>query len=693
MINPATSTSSLASPRRAWLAAGLLALAALIAYGGAFRVPFLLDDEESVTDNATLRQLWPPWSALSPPAGGGTVSGRPVLNYSLAVNRAIGGESVAGYHAVNLTIHWLAACVLFGLVARTLARPRLRGRFGPARFPLALAAAAVWLLHPLQTESVTYICQRAESLGGLLALLTLYGFVRSIDASGRRAALAWASGSWMSCLLGMATKEIVAAVPLLVLAYDVVFVGEGTLRAAFVSAWRARWGYYLALAATWFLLAMLIIGTHGRGGTAGFSSGLSPWLYLLTQCRALVVYLELVFWPHPLVFDYGLGVVQRVADVWPQAVLLLVLLTCSGVALARRSPLGFLGLWFFAILAPSSSFVPIGTEPMAEHRLYLPLAAVVAFVVTGLYAVAGRRSLFLWPAVAAALAILTVQRNAVYRTDLDLWRDTVARAPHNGRALYNLGIVLSQRGDHAGAVAAGETALRLDDGWDFPRRAPLIENKLGYDLAMLGRLPEAVHHYEAALHWNPGYAHAHLNLARALVQLDRYPDAIPHFAAAVRLDPANASAESALGDALLHENRPVDAIVHYQAAVRLAPAGFEPYQNIGYALILAGRAPEAIAPCAAACRLAPRTAAPRVSLAFALIQSGRPADAIAPCEEAVRLQPDLVAAHHMLGLALDCSGRFADAIAAYAEALRLDPSDAATRHDLATARAHAGVSR
>ena len=677
------------APRRAWLAAGLLAVLAIVAYWHTFRVPFVLDDEESVLENATIRSLWPPWSALSPPAGGGTVAGRPVLNYSLAVNHALGGESVAGYHAVNLAIHWLAACVLFGLVARTLAGARLRARFGAAHEPLALAVAAVWLLHPLQTESVTYVCQRAESLGGLFALLALYGFVRAVDASSRRAAVLWPLASWGSCLLGMATKETVAAVPLLVLAYDVVFVGEGTLRVALASAWRARRGYYLALGSTWLVLAVLVVGTHGRGGTVGLASGLSPWLYLLTQCRALVVYLQLAFWPHPLVFDYGLGVVRRLGEVRPPALLILGLLVATGVALVRRSPLGFLGAWGFCILAPSSSFIPIGTELVAEHRMYLPLAALAVLAVTGLYAVAGRRSLLVWPVVAVVLAILTLRRNAVYATDLGLWRDTVARAPHNGRALYNLGIVLSQRGDHAGAVEAGAAALRLDDGWDFARRAPLIENKLGYDLAMLGRLPEAVRHYEAALQWNPGYAKAQLNVARALVRLDRHADAIAPATAAVRLEPANAPAEVVLADTLMHERRPADAIAHYQAAVRLAPTDADAYQKLGYALVLAGRAAEAIAPGEAACRLAPGAASPRVALAFALIQAGRPADAIAPCEEAVRLQPDFLAAHHMLGLALDLSGRSAEAIAAYEQALRLAPADAATQRDLAAARARA----
>jgi protein O-mannosyl-transferase len=170
---PAFAASRWALP----LAGGLLVLAALVAYQNSFSVPFLFDDTAAIVDNPTIRHLWPIGEPLSPP-GGLTVSGRPVLNLSFAVNHALGGLNVTGYHAVNLAIHILAGLTLFGLVRRTLelvGRRSVSAGDSPVTsraiggIPLqhsniallpAFAAAFLWVLHPLQTESVTYLVPR-----------------------------------------------------------------------------------------------------------------------------------------------------------------------------------------------------------------------------------------------------------------------------------------------------------------------------------------------------------------------------------------------------------------------------------------------------------------------------------------------------------------------------------------------------
>ena len=165
-----------------WLAAICLVGAILAAYHNSFSGPFVFDDSAAIVGNPTIRHLSALGEVLSPPREGGqTVGGRPVVNLSLAVNYALGGTEVRGYHVFNLGVHALGALLLFGVARRTLLQPALRERFGPAATPLALAVAGLWAVHPLQTESVTYTIQRAESLMGLWYLLTLYGFIRGID--------------------------------------------------------------------------------------------------------------------------------------------------------------------------------------------------------------------------------------------------------------------------------------------------------------------------------------------------------------------------------------------------------------------------------------------------------------------------------------------------------------------------------
>ena len=283
--------------RSALVAAGLIVLATLAAYSNSFAGPFVFDDELSIPSNMTIRQLWPIWKPLCPPNHGETVSGRPLLNLSLAIDYAISRLDVWSYHATNLAIHILAALLLFGILRRTFLLPAMRDRWGAAAVPLALTIALVWAVHPLQTESVTYIIQRAESLFGLFYLLTLYCFVRGVGSS---RAMLWYAVCVVACLLGMASKEVMVSAPLMVLLYDRTFVAG-----SFREAWRRRYGLYLALAGTWLLLGWLVAWSGTRGSSAGFGIGVGCWEYLGTQFGAILNYLKLCVWPHPLVFYYG----------------------------------------------------------------------------------------------------------------------------------------------------------------------------------------------------------------------------------------------------------------------------------------------------------------------------------------------------------------------------------------------------
>ncbi|HUR60314.1 MAG TPA: hypothetical protein VM029_21505, partial [Opitutaceae bacterium] len=172
--------TTLAVDRRIrWVALATLVIATGLAYARTFSAPFVFDDIGSIANNASIRSLWPPWTALSPPPQM-TVSGRPLLNLSFALNYAISGTNPWSYHAVNLAIHVGAGLLLFGIVRRTLLLPQFAARTRASAMFIAWSIAALWLLHPLQTESVTYIVQRAESLAALSYLLTLYAFVRAV---------------------------------------------------------------------------------------------------------------------------------------------------------------------------------------------------------------------------------------------------------------------------------------------------------------------------------------------------------------------------------------------------------------------------------------------------------------------------------------------------------------------------------
>ncbi len=431
---PSGSANSCLSRRLAWLLGGVLVLAVIAAYGNSLNVPFFFDDRPAIIRNDSIRHLWPPGDALSPPIGGSGVAGRPLANLSLAVNYAISGLAVRGYHVVNIALHVLATLTLWGVLRRTLRRPALPARFRERAEVIAWTATLIWAVHPLLTESVVCVVQRNEVMGGLFYLLTFYGFLRGTEraADGKvgtnsRSWLGWSAGA---CFAGVASKEIVATAPVLLWLFDRTFVA-GSFRAV----WRERKWFYAMLAMSWLPLGWLVVHNSRRGGTVGFGLGVSSWQYLLTQCQAITTYVKLSFWPDPLVVDYGVGVAKGLGDVWWQGLIVVALLVATALALWRRPAVGFLGAWFFVILAPSSSFVPLTTQTIAEHRMYLPLAALVVATVLGLSVWTGRRIGWAGAIVALALGALTVRRNRDYRTEESIWADTVAKRPRQSARL------------------------------------------------------------------------------------------------------------------------------------------------------------------------------------------------------------------------------------------------------------------
>jgi tetratricopeptide (TPR) repeat protein len=601
--------------------ASALVLAACLAYCRTFSVPLVFDDLPSISDNATIRHLG---AALSPPADS-TVGGRPVLNLSFAINYAISGYDVWSYHALNLAIHALAGLALFGILRRALGAWR-----EPAAGRIAFSASLLWILHPLLTESVTYTVQRAESLMGLFYLLTLYFFIRGADEGGTRKGL-WSALSIGACLLGMGTKETMVSAPLVVFLYDRTFIAG-----SFREAWRLRRWTFVGLAATWIPLAALVISNQGRHGTAGYGGGVSAWSYAVTQFPAIVHYLWLCVWPHNLIFDYGSGIEVETLRVVPYVLVVAGLAAATVWGIVRRPALGFLGAVFFAVLAPSSSLVPVVTETLAEQRMYLGSIPVVVLAVLELYRWLRGAALPLCLALALVLLAATWRRNETYRSEEGLWRDTVGKLPENERAHYNLGCVLETiPGKTDEAIAEFAEAVRLRP--DYFK----AQNNLGDALQSAGRTREAVAHLEEALRLRPDSAEAHNNLGNAYRALGRTQDAVAQFEDALRLRPGYVEAHNNLGVALGKvPGRANEAVAQFEDALRLDPGSYQAQFNLGTTLKEMGRTAEAIEHYEAASRLRPGDPTIHFYLAGALLQvPGRTDEAVAQLREVLRLNP------------------------------------------------------
>ncbi len=682
MPAPPTPPRSAFRLRGAW-AGGLIVAAAFLTYVNSWTAAFVYDDTLAIPQNPTIRHLWPLSRVLLPPVEGGlTVSGRPVLNLSLAFNYALSGPDPWSYHVVNTLIHAGAGLLLFGIVRRTMRRlPDVRSggnRASPPADPLALTIAVLWTVHPLQTQAVTYTVQRAESLMGFFYFLTLYAFIRAsqchLISDKHRKVGAWQAASVLACALGMGTKEVMATAPLLVLLYDRTFAAG-----SFAAAWRRRRPYYLALAATWLLLAALVLSTGGnRGGTIGFGTGIPPWAYPLTQFKAVACYLALSVWPDPLVFEYGTGWARRAGDVLPYAAVVGPLLAATVVALRRWPVAGFLGAWFFVILAPTS-LAPGTIQMIVEHRMYLPLAAVITGLAWGLHRAAGRRVLLAGAILAIGCAALTVRRNQDYRSPLTLWADTVAKRPLNPRAHDGLAEALTAAGRHAEAIAERREILRLG-----PDDAQL-HYSLALALAAAGRTDEARQEYEEALARQPDHPRSHNNLAILLAATGRNAEALSHYAEAVRLAPAEPLYHYNLGTALMRAGRLTEAVASYEAALRLHSDHPEAHLNLASVLMRLQRQPEALEHYRKALHSQPDDPDHATTYGNALLAANLPADALIQFRNVLATRPGAVAAHYGAGNALAALHRPAEAVVEYEAVLRQSPQHAGAQFKLGNA--------
>jgi len=439
---------------------------------------FVLDDIFEIEQNPEMSFLLPPWRAAF---AGRVIPARPIPYYTFAIDTALWHRRPHGYHFFNNAIHLGSALFVFGIARRTLREKKLVERFGSHATTLAFFIAVLWVVHPIQTQAVTYIYQRLESLMSFFFLAAFYAFIRSRDSARPNR---WLIASFAFTLSAVMSKESSCAIPPLLFLYDVVFWTDSwreTLRS------RAR--FYIALLLTYIPLAVLVLSL----GSAyeEFRSPRSAIGYALSQPIIILRYLQLCFYPTEQCLDY---LWQRETE--PHRIvgpLILVggLFVAGVVGILRRRAWGWLIAAFFLPLLPTSSFIPVN-DLANEHRMYLALGAVATAVVLAGFAAHRRlvesaaRPKFVAAAlmVVAAAAIValgcvTHERNKVYHNLVGMWEDVTSKAPHNKRALQNLASAYLASKQ---SVRAIETARRIVDDPTHRHRGLMIIGSAQLDL-------------------------------------------------------------------------------------------------------------------------------------------------------------------------------------------------------------------
>lgn len=649
----------------------LIVACGAVAYLESFAGVFVFDDVPHIVDNPHVRQFPPPLSATG---------NRPLLFFTLAANFALSGLDVWSYHALNLIVHLLAGLALYGVVRRTLNQPLFQDRYVGSAAGLALAVALIWTVHPLQTQSVTYVIQRGEAMAGLFYLVALYCFIRGAGSAG---GWPWHLACMGAFLLGLTSKEVIVSAPLVILLYD-----RCLITGSFVQSLRQRRGLYLGFALP-ALLAILLAPTRILGLFRGDLVSATRWEYALSQPGILLHYLRLAFWPHPLCLDYARPPAAGWMEIGLPGLLVGLLLLGTIWALYRRPPVGFLGAWFFLILAPTSSFVPL-KDLLVEHRMYLPLVAPIALIAVGgfhlLQTPRLRLPRFAGPAIVLLATIglihLTGQRNIRYHSLFSIWSDVILQHPQNLRGYYNLdtgfylpeeqfaqvlfcysgparlpehepdatpfnaGMEQLARGEYGQATASLSRAIDASPDAVWPR------NCLGMALYASDDLEAAIEQFRSALALKPDYADAHNNLANCLLLLAETDAAIDHYEKALHFQPDLAEAHYNLGCALVDVERLAEARSSFTRSLELKPDLMDARHNLGAVLAILGKWGAALEQYARILEHSPESAEAHINAGLVKLRQRRYDAAREDFSRALELQPRSLPAHSGMGIAL-----------------------------------------
>jgi Tfp pilus assembly protein PilF len=458
-----------------------------------------------------------------------------------------------------------------------------------------------------------------------------------------RSRTASASG-WSQWLRWLAPVLIVVSAPIVAWLYDRAF-----LSGSFRQALRQRWPLYLGLASTWGLFIPYYAVFSGRGESsqfAGFGVQTSTWYqYGLSQPGVILHYLRMCFWPQGQCLDYDWPLARGPVEIGVPLLVMGCLVAMTVWCLMRRPMWGFLGAAFFLILAPTSSIMPI-VDLAFEHRMYLPLACVVAASVVGAYGLwqrwagsAGEMSgLKYLPGLVAAILVLACgakswDRNWDYQTELSIWEDTVHKAPHNPRAHHGLGNQYKRLGQRAQAETEYRRALELS-----PQAVPPLVG-LGNLLAEEGRQKDAIGYYRQALAADPNLSATHANLGAALLQVGQGNEAVEHLEKAVAAEPERTGWQISLARALAASGKAEVAIARLQGLMQRDLADADACCTLGMLQLRQGLRADAEASFRQALKLDAGHFPTLMSWGDLLAETGRPAEAAEQYRAAQQAQP------------------------------------------------------
>jgi hypothetical protein len=497
---------------RELFALAVLAATAIVVYSNTLNSSFHLDDERAIWDNPAVFMQEISWESIAEAAFESRIRTRPVAHISFALNYFSHRLEVRGYHVVNILIHIMTGIFLFYLLKTTLSLPALNKK-NDTRYAaiVSFVTAAVWLLHPLQTQSVTYIVQRMNSMAAMFFILSMLLYIRARLTASRKSRWGLFAGCVISGILALGSKEIAATLPFFIFMYEWFFLQDLRLG---LTQYKRHWYLLTAAGLVFICLAFFYLGANPFKNIISSYPvyGITLFQKLLTETRVVVLYIALLFFPYPgrlnLDYDFNVSLSLLTPATTFFSVALLFGMVIIAIVMAKKQRLySFCILWFLGNLVVESSFIPL--ELVFEHRIYMPSMFFLLLFTAPLYTLFAARRKFFYVACAVVLAILslwTFERNSVWHDELTLWQDCLKKSPKKWRVHNNLGKEYFRR-------------------WETDR---------------------AIYHYQKALQIEPNVIMARMNLASALAMEKRFQEAIIQLQIVLSKDPGNARARKHL---------------------------------------------------------------------------------------------------------------------------------------------------
>ncbi|MCF8229155.1 MAG: tetratricopeptide repeat protein [Bacteroidales bacterium] len=573
-------------------------------YSNSFSVPFHLDDTAQIQLSQDTKSLdsykdFAYWTNF--------ISNRPLSKFSLALNYQVHQDEVFGYHLINLIIHVLTSFFVFLFIREILRSPVLKNESlrSNKKF-FALAVALLFLVHPIQTQSVTYIVQRMSSMAGLFYLLSCYLYLK--------ARYAWIAGNrtsyWifilaaLSGLFAMYSKQNAIIFPVAWLLIDFFFIRNKENRV---------FKKYLIFATSTLVIAFLIISFTGNLPRETREIGRAE--YLFTQFKVIMKYIQLSFIPVGQSIDHDIPVSANLIGIKELFSLMgIILMMAIGVLFYKNKPLISFGIfWFLINLLVTSSIIPI-KDVVFEHRLYLPVFGIIVILTSVVFQLFSKARLKYLPyallAIVLIFSVMAFSRNNIWHSKFSLWKDAVEKAPNKARPNQNYGIALLEKGDYKKARIQFNKVIEIDpEHVDAHFNRGNVRYKLGdyagavsdlefvlqshpktpeaYDIigkskAKMKDFEGAVTAYDALIQSNPDYQIAYFNRGKVNAVMQNFRDALEDFKTYLDFNAANAEVMNLVGQTYLEIKDKDSALLYFDKAIDINNNFAMAYYNRGY---------------------------------------------------------------------------------------------------------------